>query len=160
MVEQRRGSQKRWFVLALAIVLALVVCSIGVYRALDARNWWEPEIDLPTMQARAQREQPVGKGEAETVAFLRALGFPDENIRIARIAPTDLRTGAAPDPRAGQLIVIQGWIPQRPRFARPDHVRAFCQFDPGDYLEQCSIQREDPQFITRWAESTPVPAPR
>ncbi len=127
------------------------LCALGGHRVLGDLGWWGPEVDLPAMQARAQREQPVGKGEAETVAFLRALGFRDENIRIARFA--------APDPRAGQLIVIQGWIPQRPRFQRPDHIRAFCQFDIGA-LKECSIQREDPLFTTSWIESTPAPAPR
>src|SRR5689334_8964892 len=84
--------------------LMLLGCLIGGFRYLDPLDWWTPTVDWRALQARAQREQPVGGDVNETVAFLRRLGFEDRNIRIQRL-PADHWF-------PGRLATIQAWIPQ------------------------------------------------
>jgi hypothetical protein len=104
------------------------------------------------MQARAQREQPVGGGEAETVAFLRALGFADQNIRIQR--------GSATSAFPGRLVTIEGWIPQPQGFYTLSQIRAFCKFADDQRLQECYITYGSPlkpNTLPSIDETTPIP---
>lgn len=141
---------------ALGLALALLLAGgVGVYRYLDARYWWEPRVDVPALQARAARNQPTGGGEAETVVFLRALGFPDQHIRIKHFAATDLR--------AGRLSYIKAWIPQRQLFYRRSQVQASCRFGDDGRLAECYIGLSatglDPDTSPNIVETTPVARP-
>ncbi len=150
-----RHSRTRLLAVTLAVLGLLASgCTLGGYRYLDSINWFVPRVDARALQARAQREQPIGGGEAETVAFLRSLDFEDRNIRVKRYAATDLR--------AGRLASIEAWIPQRQGFYLPSQVRAYCKFTAADRLEECSITLGGPlkpETSGNLTESTPVPVP-
>lgn len=152
MARKRRG---RRLVLTLGILGVLLLgCASGGYRYLDARNRQPARVDIAALQARAAREQPIGGGEAETVAFLRGLGFPDQHIRIQRYA--------APDPWAGRIARIEGWIPQPEGFYRLTQIRAHCDFDNATRLTGCSIVHGTalkPNTSPSIVETTPVAAP-
>jgi hypothetical protein len=147
--------RRRLLVLTLGVLGVLLLgCAFGGYRYLDTRNRQPARIDIAALQARAAREQPIGGGEAETVAFLRSLGFPDQHIRIQHFA--------APDPRAGRLARIEGWIPQQEVFYNLTQIRAYCKFDESSRLLECPITRGGPlrpNTSPNIDETTPVAAP-
>lgn len=135
--------------------MLLLGCAFGGYGYREYRSRQYARVDIAALQARAAREQPIGGGEAETVAFLRSLGFPDQHIRIQRFSATDLR--------AGRLFVILGWIPQPEGFYRRTQILAYCAFDDAGQLAECSILRGTPQSPNTSpsiAETTPVPVPK
>ena len=146
-------AKRRSILIALICGLILFSCLIVMYSYLTSLNWWTPQVDLDALRERAHREQPIGRGEADTVAFLRSLGFEDRNIRIQR--------ATAPGTSASRLLSIQGWIPQRTRFYFPNQVIASCRFTPGERLEECSFYRSghpQPNSSEYIIEVTPVPA--
>lgn len=149
------AGRRRRLILTLTVLGALLLgCGFGGYRLREYRNRQPARVDIVTLQARAAREQPIGGGEAETVAFLRSLGFEDQHIRIQRYAPDD--------PRAGRLARILGWIPQPKGIYKLTQIRAYCDFDDGAHLTECSIlygTELDPNTSPRIVETTPAPLP-
>lgn len=139
--------------LTLALLGVLLLgCAFGGYRYREYRERQPARVDIAALQARAAREQPIGGGEAETVAFLRSLGFPDQHIRIQHFA--------ASDPRAGRLFYILGWIPQREGFYSLTQIQAFCKFDESSRLTECPIVHGTslkPNTSPSIVETTPAP---
>jgi hypothetical protein len=137
-------------------ILSLLVfgCSFAGYRYLDSIDWFLPRVDARELQARAQREQPVGGGEAETVTFLRSLGFEDRHILIER--------GSASSAFPGRLFSIQGWIPQPQCCLQPRQIRALCIFDNTGRLTSCNISGRGsplaPSTSGSFVQTTPAPA--
>jgi hypothetical protein len=150
--------RKRTRLLAITLlVLGLVAsgCTLGGYRYLDSIDWFVPRVDARELQARAQREQPVGGGEAETITYLRKLGFENQHILIRRLS--------APNALPNQLVAIEGWIPQPRCCLQPQQIRAYCTFDQFQRLRACTINIRgsplEPSASGNFTESTPVPVP-
>ena len=144
-----RLGRTRRLVLILAILGVLLLgCSVSVYRYLDSYDFWLPTVDAHALQARAQRDQPVGGGEAETVAFLRSLGFENHHILIES---------------GERTYTIEGWIPQPRCCLQPRQIRAYCKFDDRGGLEVCTISGRgsplEPRPPGSIVERTPIPAP-
>jgi hypothetical protein len=137
------------------LVLLTLGCSFAGYRYLDSIDWFVPRVDARELQARAEREQPVGGGEAETVAFLRSLGFEDRHILLRRVS--------VPGYSPNRLSSIEGWIPQPRCCLQPRQIRASCWFDGSQRLKHCTITGRGSPLVPsdsgNWSQSTPVPAP-
>jgi hypothetical protein len=141
-----RGAQQMLLGMAVFGLLAFA-CWLPLYFTRSSYQ----RVDLPKFQERAWKEQPVGGGETETVAFLRSLGFEDQNIRIRRYRADDVF--------AGRLVTILAWIPQGRGNIRPATITAFCKFANDERLSGCDITRADPKLSPNtFDESTPVPA--
>jgi hypothetical protein len=147
------GAQKVLAGMAVLSFLALLSW-FPLSRYLDSINWWAPPADVTRLQARAQREQPVGGTLDETVAFLRTLGFEERYIRIRRYPATH--------PFSGRLARIEAWIPQRYGFYGPSQILAYCKFAAAERLEECAITRGgplEPDASGNIVETTPMPTP-
>jgi hypothetical protein len=132
-------------------LLALVSC-VAFYFVIGSQESYR-QVDLPALQERVRREQPVGASVDETVAFLRNLGFEDRYIRIRRYSARSLD--------AGKVLNVEAWIPQpRVIFRGYDRVAAYCRFSIDQRLEGCDINSAlpfQPANTNDIDEMTPIP---
>jgi hypothetical protein len=143
------GAQKMLLGMAVFGVLAFA-CWMPLARFSSSRNAGTPEVELSALQARAAQEQPVGGTEAETLAFLRSLGFKNQDIRIKRHADT------------GKLAEINGQLPPPERARSPERILAHCSFDQFARLQKCYIWYHrfmSPNTSPYFTETTPAPIP-
>ena len=150
-----RWRSRRALIGGAVLLVVFASCSFGTYRTVARLNAREPyrQVDLPALRAQVAREQPVGGTPDETVAFLRRVGFEDRYIRIRRYS--------ALTSSPGQVVRVEGWIPQpRVLFRGYARIRVSCRFSYDQRLEGCDTAEDlayEPPGNPGLEDITPVP---